>query len=263
MTTCLSMTTDYIQETGDPEPYLKRIAEAGFTHVLWCHEWYTDYLYLEEEIEKIRGMLKKYALKVLDLHASSGMQKNWASTVETDRKAGVSLVRNRIDMAEKLDCRVIIMHVPENQSDSLLKSLDSLEPYAGKRRIKIAIENGSFEVIEDLFSRYSPDFLGLCYDAGHGNMDGNGLENLDRFKERLISIHLHDNDGIHDLHNLLFSGTVNWEILAKRIADGPYDGCVSMETAIRHSGIQNEALFLSKAFETGAVFSKMIEKYRE
>lgn len=262
MITCLSMTTDYVTGTGDPEPYLRRISDTGFSHIHWCHEWSTDYLYQKGEIEEIRLYLKKYDLKLLDLHASSGVRKNWASNDETEREAGEALVQNRIDMAEKLDCNVIIMHVPEKLTDSLLKSLDALEAYAGKRQVKIAIENGSFGVIEGLFSQYGPHYLGLCYDAGHGNIDGNGLENLDRFKERLISIHLHDNDGVRDLHNFLFSGTLDWKTLAKLIAASSYDRCVSMEVAVYNSGIQNEALFLEKAFETGTVFSKMIAQYR-
>jgi sugar phosphate isomerase/epimerase len=257
------MTTDYVTGTGDPEPYLRRISNAGFSHIHWCHEWSTDYLYPDAEIESIKQALKKYDLKLLDLHASSGVLKNWASNDETERNAGKLLVQNRINMAEKLNCNVIIMHVPEKLTDSLLKSLDSLETYARNHSVRIAIENGPFDVIKDLFSLYGPDYLGLCYDAGHGNLDENGLENLDRFKERLISIHLHDNDGIRDLHNLLFSGTLDWKALAKLIAASSYDRCVSMEVVIYNSGIQNEALFLEKAFETGTVFSQMIAGYRE
>ena len=40
----LSITSDYFQSAGDALPYLQRIAEAGFTHVHWCHEWATDYI---------------------------------------------------------------------------------------------------------------------------------------------------------------------------------------------------------------------------
>ena len=32
----LSMTSDYVPASGCPEPYLRSIAAAGFTHVHWC-----------------------------------------------------------------------------------------------------------------------------------------------------------------------------------------------------------------------------------
>ena len=41
----LSMSTDYAEDTGSPELQLRRIAEAGFTHVHWCHHWDDDFLY--------------------------------------------------------------------------------------------------------------------------------------------------------------------------------------------------------------------------
>ena len=47
----ISLTTDYIKGRGNPQPYLKAMAEAGFTHVNWCHRWNSDFLYLAPEIE--------------------------------------------------------------------------------------------------------------------------------------------------------------------------------------------------------------------
>ena len=41
----LSITTDYAKDVGDPSPYLRSIAEAGFSHLHWCHQWNTDFLY--------------------------------------------------------------------------------------------------------------------------------------------------------------------------------------------------------------------------
>ena len=54
MTIALSITTDYLKDTGDPEPYLKKISAAGFTHIHWCHEWDTDFIYSESEINKMQ-----------------------------------------------------------------------------------------------------------------------------------------------------------------------------------------------------------------
>ena len=67
----LSMTTDYFADTGSAEPYLRRIAEAGFTRVHWCHEWNSDYLYSGDEVRQIGRWLDECGLKMLDLHASA------------------------------------------------------------------------------------------------------------------------------------------------------------------------------------------------
>ena len=78
----LSMTTDFVRDKGNPEPYLRRIADAGFSHVHWCHQWNTDFLYSRPEIEQIRAWLAGCGLQTLDLHASAGVEKNWASLLE-------------------------------------------------------------------------------------------------------------------------------------------------------------------------------------
>ena len=109
----LSITSDYCQSTGNPEPYLRRIARAGFSHVHWCHQWNTDFFYSKPEIEQIAAWFEEYQLSLLDLHASHGQEKNWGSEHEYARLAGVELVKNRIEMATRLGGEVIILHLPE------------------------------------------------------------------------------------------------------------------------------------------------------
>jgi len=257
----LSITTDYAKDTGDPSPYLRHIADAGFSQIHWCHQWNTDFLYSEWEIEQIRKWLETYGLKLLDLHGSAGNEKNWASSQEYQRLAGIELVKNRIEMTSYLSAGVVIMHVPGDPgSVTVRKSLDALEPFARERNIRIAIENGNFEAIRKLLSEYDAQYVGLCYDSGHGNMNADGLDHLEYLKDRLISVHLHDNDGTSDQHKLLFSGTVDWERLACIMAKSAYTECVSMEVSMARMGIEDEGVFLAKAFETGQRFARMIEE---
>ena len=94
----IALNTDILRSTGSPEPYLRLIAEAGFTHLHWCHQWNTDFLYSSHEIAQLKKWLKQYGLKLLDIHGSAGMEKVWFSPEEYRRKSGVELVLNRIVM---------------------------------------------------------------------------------------------------------------------------------------------------------------------
>jgi len=259
----LSITTDYAQDTGDPSPYLRRIAEAGFSHIHWCHQWNTDFLYSRWEIEQIQKWLDEYGLRLLDLHGSVGPEKNWASPEEYRRLAGVELVRNRIEMTARLAGDVVIMHVPADpDSAPVRRSLDELEPCARERNVRLALENGHFEAIGKLLSEYDPQYAGLCYDSGHGNARAGGLDHLESLKGRLISVHLHDNDGTGDQHKPLFTGTVDWGRLARIMAESAYAKCASMELSMRNAGFEDEMEFLRKAFEAGTAFARMIEEAR-
>ncbi len=95
----LSITTDYVHDTGNPEPYLRGIAAAGFSHLHWCHHWNTDFLYSAYEVEQIAAWLDDLGLAMLDVHAGHGREKAWGSPREYERLAGVELVENRIAMA--------------------------------------------------------------------------------------------------------------------------------------------------------------------
>ena len=84
----LAMTSDYVSSRGDASPYLIRLAEAGFTHVQWCHEWNTDHLYSPDEMTAIGRTLSELGLRLLDLHASHGVERSWGALDESRRHAG-------------------------------------------------------------------------------------------------------------------------------------------------------------------------------
>lgn len=271
----LSITTDYATDKGCPEPYLRAIAEAGFTHVHWCHHWNTDFIYSETEIDQIGFWLKDYGLALNDIHASSGQEKSWGSMREYERAAGVELVKNRMEMAAALDGDVIIMHFPAEPKESsqlrgywdrMRRNLDELASASRSLGVRLALENlnqESFPTLTKVFDTYGPDFIGLCFDSGHANIGAkDGAEQLNRLKHRLIAIHLHDNDGTADQHRLPFSGTVDWPALAPVLANSAYAKPTSLEAVIKNTGITDEREFLDKAFETGSRFAAMIQACR-
>jgi len=263
----LAIATDYAASTGDPEPYLQRIARAGFTRVHWCHHWNTDFLYSTHEVRQVKAWLGQYGLSLLDLHGSVGPEKDWASEKEYRRLAGVELVRNRLQMVCELGGDVVVMHstlprdpgAPDSGWSSLRRSLDELEPEARRLGVRIAIENGDWGVIRRILAAYPPDYIGLCYDSGHGNLVPDGLDQLEALKDRLLAIHLHDNDGSADQHKLPFTGTVDWERLTGILARSAYRRGVTLETLMHGQGIESEEEFLSQAFRAAGRLSAMVE----
>lgn len=256
----LSITTDYLQDTGDPEPFVRAIAAAGFTHVHWCHHWNTDFAYDEPEVAQIQAWLRELGLGLTDLHASAGREKNWTSPREYERLAGVALVLNRMEMTARLGSDVVILHIPAEPAAGLdrdafwertRRSLDTLQEHSLRLGVRIALENGgspeSWDSLTRVFSDYGESFVGLCYDSGHGNLLSDGLDRLEAVADRLISLHLHDNDGTGDQHRLPFMGNVDWARLMGIIARSPYSKWVSLEVSQPRSGYEDEAAFVRDA----------------
>lgn len=270
-----SQTTDFVRDDGCPRDPLRALADAGFSHVHWCHQWNSDFLYGPSEITAIRGWLDEFGLKVNDIHGSAGSEKNWGSALDYEREAGIELVRNRVEMAAALGADVVIMHAPrEPATDApqaeiaafwsrFRRTLDALAPDFRSRGIRLALENmpkDNFPSLRQVWADYPPDYIGLCYDSGHGNMAGNGLDQLDTCKDRLIATHLNDNDGTADQHRPPFTGTVDWPRLAGIIAASGYAKPVmSLEVVIKHSGMTDERRFLHSTREAGERFAAMVK----
>jgi sugar phosphate isomerase/epimerase len=275
----LSITTDVFSDQGSPEESLRLIAEAGFTHVHWCHQWNTDFIYDEPEIAQIGAWLRAFGLRLLDLHGSNGNEKRWTSAREHERAAGVLLVKNRIDMTRALGGDAVVMHVPGSRDlagdpgalDRLRRSLDECLPYARERGLRVAVENGedNWGTIRGLFDAYGPDVLGLCYDCGHGNLArpgipaGSALDNLGAVKARLLVLHLHDNDGKSDLHRVPYTGTVDWPRLSGIIAASGYGKCISMESNVHHEPDKEQRGFLARAHAAGTRITEAVSAARE
>ena len=118
------------------------------------------------------------------------------------------------------------------------------------------------ELVDVLLNAYPSDFLGLCYDSGHGNFGDAGLSELASVKDRLISIHLHDNSGTGDDHRLPFSGTVDWPRFVTILSSSAYTKCISLESTMGKEGIAGEEDFLAKAFAAGSRLSSMVAGIR-
>ena len=285
----IALNTDYLTSGGAPDPYLRMLAEAGFTHLHWCHQWCTDFLYSSYETEHYAKILKEYGLKLLDIHGSAGKEKCWFSTEEYCRKSGVELVRNRIEMFMELEgSGSLMMHIPffhfqkddeekrkakRVQFEALKRSLDDLMPSLEKHHVRIAVENmagDTFELIRELMDSYPEEYIGITYDCGHGNIDPcKGLDYLEPLKNRLQALHLHDNDTAGDQHQPPFMGKVDWQRLAGIIASSSYTNRpMSFEIAMRNTPFyepelkidqkpENIRAFLADTYERCRKFAEM------
>ena len=291
----IAINTDYCGGVGNPVPRLKAIAEAGFTHLHWCHHWNTDFFYTAPELRTIKQALQDFGLTLLDIHGSDGQEKCWYSTDETVRQAGLLLVRNRMEMfAELGGIGSLMMHIPawrsnwtaeqvaqnqvEARTEALYRSLDELFPYCEKYNCPIAVENhasDTFEAINRLMKKYDTKWLGITYDSGHGNIrEGRGLELLEPVKDRLMALHLNDNDHSGDLHQPAFYGNVDWQKVAELLdASGYQREMLSFELSMRYTPFMNQELhivdqtlesqqaFLKDAYERGCKVARLTRRF--
>ncbi|MGL4344983.1 MAG: sugar phosphate isomerase/epimerase family protein [Cellulosilyticaceae bacterium] len=278
----LAIATDFLGESPEIEKVeetLKKIAEAGFTHIHWCHEWDGDYIYSTYEMLQIKEWMDKYGLRAKGIHATKGSRrpieriashyrKDYTSEIIYNRKAGVELIKNRVDLAECIGANEIVLHlyVPYEavQNDLEAKdrfyeqvyaSLDELEPYCLQKGVRICMEN-LFDMpqaiveesLERMFQKYDKAFLGFCIDTGHANMvwQDDMTAIIEKYKDRLYAMHLHDNDQKGDGHHLPGNGTIKWPAVMASLAKTAYEEPLVFELACHE---ENVDMFLEKAYQ--------------
>lgn len=94
--------------------------------------------------------------------------------------------------------------------------------------------------IDRMNEKYKAEVLGFCFDTGHANLTGINIEEfIVAMGHRLKVLHIHDNDGIEDLHQLPFSPignregmkAVNWDGFISGLRNIKYDNVLNFETA--------------------------------
>ena len=115
---------------------------------------------------------------------------------------------------------------PEMKDEMLRTSLENLEEIRGMfPDVKILVENTG-QLSDGTMLLNQGEFIDLCrsrhlpvlVDVGHANANGWDIPQLIRvLKDQICGYHLHNNDGLHDLHNRIFDGTLDMQQLMRCI----------------------------------------------
>ena len=130
------------------------------------------------------------------------------------------------------------------------------------------------ERIDRINAQYEAEVLGFCFDTGHANLVGLDMYDfITRLGHRLKVLHVHDNDGVSDLHQVPFTFTktrenkpsTDWDGFMRGLRDIKFDGVLNFEASPVVSsfpdGMKNNVLsFLVKI---GECFIKEIEAGEE
>lgn len=96
------------------------------------------------------------------------------------------------------------------------------------------------ERIDRINKQYDAEVLGFCFDTGHANLVGIDFEGfITELGNRLKVLHIHDNDGISDLHQIPFTftktrdnvPTTDWNGFISGLKNIGFNNVLSFETA--------------------------------
>ena len=196
-------------------------------------------------------------------------------------------------IAEYLGCGAVVVHPTllserDAEWEENLKFYRSLIPYIKKYKgVKICTENifakhgahfvearlanpyDAARMVDTLNEEAGGDYFGFCLDVGHAILTKKNLrEFIKKLGKRLTILHIHDNNGLDDMHMIPYSylatpgSTVgDWEGFVAGLKEIGFDGVLGFETfrvmSIYPKAVHTEALKLISAI--GRYWAERIE----
>jgi len=233
---------------------LPLIKEAGFDNIevwagigregKWVHYDYHNWDYTR----RLKDKLKELGLRVVSLHSPFSEELDISQVQEEKRAFAISEIEKAIDVLEFLEGNILVFHPTTAPShfDNLMqkmyrlsqakKSISEILKYCQDKPIRLALENQ----LPHILCGYSVDLLklvweinsqklGICFDTSHANLAENVCDVVKKFKDWIINLHVSDNLGSSDDHNIPGTGSINWQIFVNTLKSINYKGVFMLE----------------------------------
>jgi len=194
----------------------------------------------------LKNIGKSYGLKY-SVHAPFA-DINIASPSKPMLKAVLTRLEKSISYASDLNAYVWVFHPGLKTGVSMfypgmdwlqnLKSVRLLLKIASDYGVKIVIENVPepypflMKSVEDFAKFYEEiiEDVGLVFDVGHANLNGQIERFLKVFADKIVHMHVHDNFGKSDQHLGIGYGNIDWKNVADLLRQISYDKVIIIES---------------------------------
>ena len=267
---------------------VEKLANYGYSSIeVWAdvpQKWSGNFS--EREQRELRETLESFGFES-SVHAPI-WDINLASHIAGFRRVSIAQVKWSMDLARNLGSRLVTLHpghmppypfIPslrESGKKNFLDSLQTLLDYSAETGVPIGLENLplglSFCYTLDELIDYVNSFenLRVTLDVPHAYIIGKFLQLVDKKKaatppedeiaeairklgNRIINIHLHDNDGSWDQHKVPGEGTIDFKPIVEAMKEINYNHLITLEiwgskdpdkTAMRAINVVKELLNL-------------------
>lgn len=173
-------------------------------------------------------LAEKYGFEIENVHLTGGgTNKIWLPG-----EPGEEIVRrycDEIKLCASLGIKIGITHVTWGSHEITpdisplgLERFRRIAECAARNNFMLALENSVsakhlYYALDDL----TCDCIGFCYDSGHRYCYTPDDDFISKYGNRMVAMHLDDNDGVDDIHLLPFDGIAPWDRVISDLAKTP------------------------------------------
>ena len=201
---------------------------------------------------RFRDLMPSYKLSY-SIHAPIS-DINIGSLNERIREDSILEILTTAETAANLNIDLVTIHpgltsmaVPymeEKAVEKAKRSLSAIDRISSEYGVRIAVENmPAFPFMlgrtaEELNELIGTTNLGFCLDIGHANTTDQIDELIKAFGDRLINVHIHDNNGEHDEHLTLGEGSIDFKKVLDQLK--VYSGNYVIESKSYPSAVESQ-----------------------
>lgn len=220
------------------------IKQAGFDSTfLW---WGDEFIEINGPKEKHPELARKAGLDIINVHLPFiDADDLWLEGVNGDGL--LDMYMKSVTDCNNFGIPAAVVHLtvgeePPKPCGAGVERIKRLTAHAEAKGVNIALENlKKLEHLDYVFPAVSSDRLGFCYDSGHEAVCGLKSGSLpEKYGNRLMVLHLHDNDGLTDRHMVPGEGILDWKAIKAGIAKSGYAGPVSLEVTNEYSDLKGK-----------------------
>jgi len=203
-----------------------------------------------ERLHALPGLVRDAGLQVENAHLPFVRCNDLWCEEDAVREAFVSRHLGWLDECAACGVPLVVLHLssgdaPPPPTAAGLAALHRIVEAADARGLAVAVENTRKTAYLDLaLAEIASPRLGFCYDASHERLWGSG-DLLRRHGDRLLAVHLSDNDGRLDRHWLPGDGVIDWPALLRDFPRG-YRGPITLEV-VAQDAQEAPGAFLDRA----------------
>jgi len=207
----------------------------------------------EDQFKLIEGRLKRardsFGMRfqvhapLSDVNIGSLHEPMWAAAMEE--------IRSTISWCRRLDIGLMTLHPGFVRGVAFLdrsmtldrtrRAVLELDRFAKDNSVAIALENmpsnvnGTCTSPEELLKMLEGTEMGICFDVGHANTTGN-IDSYLPLARRFINVHLHNNGGQWDEHNVIDDGSADVHKVIAALKES-YGGNIVIESTDLETGV--------------------------
>lgn len=211
------------------EERYRLIKKAGFDCVML---WWSDKFGRGIGYQKDAQFARNAGLDIENIHAPVHGQ----DFLSLDNLDGESVFRDYLQCV--IDCftfsiPTMVIHLPNDKypiNHLGLERLGILISEAEKYDRNIAFENlSNVQNLALVLGTFQSKNVGFCYDSCHHINYAPNDDLLKLYGNRLMALHLQDNGGKRNQHQLPFDGEIDWLTVMRKIALTGYKGATALE----------------------------------